>query len=589
LNRVVDQAIRESQETIDLCAELHSSLEREDDALLLFLSGEVEHARHSLQAERRRGDARFEKLLRLIGPGSEQDLARTLRQQIDRYRAAGDALLDPNGRSGGLEQYHVLVNPLLRAAVAGCDRLREANFQSMEKAGVRARDEAARGTRFVVGIGGLMVALGVAVAVWLARSVLGPVKELTDSIEEIRRGNFDRRVRHLSGDELGELGAGFNRMAEALADYRRSSLGDLLAAKMTLEATLNALPDAVFVFGPDATLAALNPQAERILAARGCAAAARLEELPLPAELVASVRAALAGQPSPARQMDFAGILTIALDGRERRFLWTAVPIAEFAPRRFGAVVVLDDVTEFARLDELRSELIGVASHELKSPLTTLQMNLLMLRESASDLSERHRELVEAAAAGCEELGQTIDELLDVTRIEAGQLRLNPAPVELKALAAAVRKSLHKRFEDAGVQVTILAPPEPIVVLADARRLQSVLGNLLDNALKYSPLGASVLIEMASRQNAQVRQPGVVQIAVTDQGPSVPIEFRERIFEKFFRVEHHRGSRKKSVRGSGIGLYLCRQIVQSHGGTIHCEAGAAGVGTRFVLILPADL
>src|SRR5262249_60076167 len=127
-----------------------------------------------------------------------------------------------------------------------------------------------------------------------------------------------------------------------------------------------------------------------------------------------------------------------------------AGPITESLPGRNGCVVVVDDVTEFARLDELRSELIGVASHELKSPLTTLQMNLLMLGEQSGGLPDRQREFLQAAVRGCEELGATIEELLDVTRIESGQLRLNLAPVDGRAVLATVQRGVQVRFAAAG-------------------------------------------------------------------------------------------------------------------------------------------
>src|SRR5262249_46551479 len=177
------------------------------------------------------------------GEDEEQALLAALRQQIARYRAAGDDLLAPGGQQNGLEQYHRKVNPLLRQAVAGCDKLREANFRSMQDAGGRARDEAARGTRFVTLISVLAVLTAVVVAGGLARSVLRRVRELPAGGEDIRQGHFDRGVRKTTSDDLGQLAAGFNRMAEALSEYRRSSLGELLAAKTTLEATLNALPD----------------------------------------------------------------------------------------------------------------------------------------------------------------------------------------------------------------------------------------------------------------------------------------------------------------------------------------------------------
>ncbi|HEX4610896.1 MAG TPA: ATP-binding protein [Urbifossiella sp.] len=589
LNAAVDAALRESQETIDLSVEIHSSLEREDDALLLFVSGDVDKAERDLAADRRRGDAGFEKLVTRLrdGDDNERAIAAALRRQVDRYRAAGDALLSPGGRADGLEQYHRKVNPLLRQAVAGCDALREANFRSMREAGVRARDEAARGTRLVAALSVLTVVVGTGVAGWLARSVLGPVRELTASVEDIRRGHFDRRVRPPTTDELGRLATGFNRMAEALSEYRRSSLGELLVAKTTLEATLNALPDAVLVFGPDGTLIATNPPARALLATKRVGHAARLAELPLGDGHRATVEAALAGQPPVARGPDFRQTFDVLLGGRPRRYLLTAVPIPEVTPGRFGAVVVLDDVTEFARLDELRGELIGVASHELKSPLTALRMNLLMLGEGAGGMTTRQQQLLAAAVAGCEELGLTIEELLDVTRIEAGQLRLNLTPVDVGAVSGQAAGGLQTRFDDAGVRLVISGGTAPLVVRGDPARLGSVFANVLSNALKYSRAGGTVEVRMSSRQNAQAGGGGPVQITVTDQGPGVPAEFRERVFEKFFRVEHHIGNLSEGVRGTGIGLYLCREIMKAHGGSITCGAGDNGSGTRISLTLPA--
>lgn len=590
LNGVASDTLRSSRSTIDLTAELASSLEREDDALLLFLSGNVANARADLASERQRGDKSFEKILASLQDDEDEErgIAADLRERIDRYRAAGDELLQAGDQPGGLDRYHRKVNPSLRKAVAGCDKLREANFKAMQDAGFRAGDEAGRGTLFVIGIAVVTLLTGVAVAVWLARSVLRPIGELTASVEDIRRGNFDRRVSQSGSDELGRLAAGFNRMAESLAEYRRSSLGELLTAKATLESTLNALPDAVFVFGPDGGLTARNPPADTVLAAMRAGAAVRLADFPLSEEHRGIVEAALTGKPPTVRRPDFSHTVNVLLDGTPRRFLLTAVPIPDSVPRGFSAVVVLDDVTEFARLDELRSELIGIASHELRSPLTTLRMNLLMLHEGAAEFDGRQQELLAAAVHGCEELGLTIEEFLDVTRIEAGQLRLNVAPVDLGAVLALARQSLQARFDDAGVRLVVENAEGVVSVRGDPPRLASVVSNVLNNALKYSPPAGVVTVALSSGQNTQEGDLNTVRITVTDQGPGIPIEYRERVFEKFFRVEHHLGQHGKGVRGTGIGLYLCRAILKAHGGTIRCDAAEGGVGTRFVMTLPID-
>ena len=589
LSSVVGQILQESRQTVDLAADLAGSLEREDDALLLAVSGKIEAARQQLSEERRRSEQFYGRLLPHLqeGTSAERELARSLRAEMESYRGAGDALVVAAQQPEALTRYHNQVNPLLRRAVALCSRIREKNFQEMEAAGIRARDEASRATWVVSGILLASILVASLVALWLARSILPPIRALTASVDAIRRGDFRCRVQTAETNELGQLASGFNRMAETLDEYRRSSLGELLAAKTTLEATLNALPDAVFVLGPEGSLAAVNPPGRAVLAAKHAADAKRLPELPLLPEHQEAVLHALAGTPVKGSQTDFSKTLNVLLENGRRKFLVTAVPIPEFSPKRTGAVVVLDDVTAFARLDELRSELIGVASHELKSPLTTLRMNLLLLGERADNLNPRQRELLTAAVDGCEELGGTIDELLDVTRIEAGQLRLEQTCVDLYALLEQTLRRLQARIDDARIDLRIRRDCERALVQGDAARLGAVVTNLLTNALKYSPAGGIITTRIWSGQNAGEGSGAALHFAVTDAGPGIPAKLRERVFDKFFRVEDYQGKEQNGIHGTGIGLYLCREIIKAHGGNIRCEPGEDGQGTCAHFTLPA--
>jgi NtrC-family two-component system sensor histidine kinase KinB len=456
----------------------------------------------------------------------------------------------------------------------------------LRAAGSRAGDEAGRATGAVADLSAVALVLAAAAAFWLARSVVPPVRALTEAVEAVREGDFDRRVVATSTDELGHLAAGFNRMAESLAEYRQSSLGELLTAKITLEETLNALPEAVLVVAPDGSLVALNPPARAVLGSLGVREATRIGEVPLRQDHRSAVDAALAGRHPGPHPADFGQTLAVTVGGRPRQFLLTAVPIPEFLPHRCGAAVVLDDVTEFARLDELRSELIGVASHELKTPLTSLKLSLSLLSEDSDGTAPRQREMLDEAMRGCEELGATIDELLDVTRIEAGQLRLDLGAVDLTSVARTAADVLRRRFASAGVQLHVDHQGPPATIRGDAVRLGSVVTNLLTNALKYSPRGSRVSVRVSSHAGTS-GSPANVEATVTDSGTGVPAEFRERIFEKFFRVEHQRPADSHAVRGTGIGLYLCREIVKAHGGSIRCDAGDGGVGTRVAITLPA--
>jgi len=597
LRAAVDRGLRVGRELIDLGAEMQTAIEREDDAVLALIDRQDEPARRQLEAARGRGDVlvdRFERWRAAAGPDRDETID-GLMAAIAAYRAAADRVLAEPDHSPGtpgaglLAGYRRGVNPRLQAVVAWCDAVRGAAFSALEAAGIQARDEARRANRLLLILGSVAVTLAAGLALWLQRAVLRPLRLLAGSLEAAGRGDFKQRVAAAGPTELGRLSAGFNRMAEALADYKRSSLGELLTAKTTLEASLNALPDAVLVFDPDGGLADLNPRGRELLESLGLPRTIRLADLPLSPADRAAVETALAGDSPQRSPVEFRGTLAAIVRGQTRRLLLAAAPIPEMLPGRFGAAVVFDDVTEFARLDELRSELIGMASHELKSPLTTLRMNLLMLGEDRSSLPARQAELVAAAIAACEDLGVTIEELLDVTRIEAGQLRLDRAPVDLGRILKATALKLRERFTDAGVSLAIEADAEPMVVTGDMARLSSVVGNVLGNALKYSPRGGTVTARLAATGPA-AGGAGVVRLTIDDEGPGVPPAYRERVFEKFFRVEHQQAGTVPAgalqvIRGTGIGLYLCREIIKAHDGTIRCGTPPAGVGARIEIDL----
>jgi NtrC-family two-component system sensor histidine kinase KinB len=394
----------ESQEITDLSARLGNALEREDDALLLAQPGKAGDARSEVAQQRRDFDQGYARLLARLNDPEQRKAAGALREHADAYRAAGDAFLAGAEQPGARELYqqqvnpalrkavadcaHIRelnfrsmqqvgvtnefyqqqVNPALRKAVADCARIRELNFRSMQQVGVDVRSETRRAMVIVGGIALVALGLTTLVMVRLTQGILLPVYELTRSMAAIRGDNFKSRVRVDSEDELGQLGQGFNRMAETLGDYRESSLGDLLLAKATLEATLEALPDAVIVVDPDEQIVSKNALAGQVLEAMGGKGAARVEELPLPPAVLREVKETLhEGRVSTTRP-DLSQALSVNLGGRPAKMRVTVVPIPQFLPRRTGAAIVIADVTEFARLAEQRGEVVPAVSHERKTP-----------------------------------------------------------------------------------------------------------------------------------------------------------------------------------------------------------------------------
>jgi K+-sensing histidine kinase KdpD len=239
-----------------------------------------------------------------------------------------------------------------------------------------------------------------------------------------------------------------------------------------------------------------------------------------------------------------------------------------------GAAVVRTDVTRFHLLDQLKSDMVSTVSHELKTPLTSLQMAIhLLLEEVVGPLVPKQVELLLAARQDADRLLATINDLLDLTRIEQGRVRLDRHPTPAADLIGEAVERFEARARDAGVTVESAVAPGPPTVLADRERVGHVLDNLVHNALAHTDAGGSVRL-WAGLQGASVR------LAVTDTGQGIPAEHLPYLFEMFYRVP---GSR--SPRGAGLGLAITREIVVAHGGQLGVES-RPGRGTTFTFTLP---
>jgi signal transduction histidine kinase len=240
-----------------------------------------------------------------------------------------------------------------------------------------------------------------------------------------------------------------------------------------------------------------------------------------------------------------------------------------------GAAVLLQDVTRFQLLDQVKSNLVATVSHELKTPLTSIRLVVhLLLEEAAGPVTPKQLELLMDARDNTERLLATINNLLDLTRIERGHGHFETQPEPPAALLQAAADAIRPRATDKGVQVQVEAAAELPRVEVDSQRFGHALNNLLDNAVMYTPPGGRITLSAAAT--------GVtVILSVVDTGIGIPPEHLPHVFERFFRVP---GQTQGS--GTGLGLAIVQEIVTAHGGTISCESHP-GTGTVFRITLPS--
>jgi two-component system phosphate regulon sensor histidine kinase PhoR len=258
---------------------------------------------------------------------------------------------------------------------------------------------------------------------------------------------------------------------------------------------------------------------------------------------------------------------------RPRSFAVTAAPVQP--PSHKGAVLVLHEITDLRRLERVRQDFVANVSHEFRTPLTAIQGFAETLLAGALDDPTNRRRFVEIIREHAARLARLTEDLLKLSRIEAGQLKLDFHPVSVTQLIDSCVETAQLKAVPRQLNLNIQVPQELPRVRGDANSLQEVLQNLLDNALQYTPAGGTIDVSALSSD-------GHVIVTVADNGIGIPQAEQERIFERFYRVD---AARSREAGGTGLGLSIARHIMDAHGGKLWVES-AVGEGSRFHFSIP---
>jgi signal transduction histidine kinase len=370
-----------------------------------------------------------------------------------------------------------------------------------------------------------------------------------------------------SQDEVGKLAEAFNKMAAKLRAYRQSTTEKILQAQQTTESALRAFPDPILVFSSEKEIQLQNAAADRLLKQIG----GNIGSLgALSSYIDQSLKGSADFQPT-----SFDKAISVNLDGSEKFFLPRVLAMRNETGNPVGVVVALQDVTRFRVADDVKTDLIATVSHELKTPLTSMQMAVyLLLEEKVGPLNPKQTELLLAARNNSDRLFEMIEDLLDLARFEGGAALIEKKSISCRQLIEEVADREKELVVSRGLELKVETEPQLPRVGVSRARIDQVFANFISNAVKYSPSG-SVITLSARREGAQN-----VRFAVKDEGVGVPKELRRRIFDKFFRVAESGDER------AGLGLSIAREIVLAHGGSIGMES-EEGKGSEFYFTLPA--
>jgi signal transduction histidine kinase len=569
----IDVILRENYRSVLAAEGMKEAIERMDSGLLFAVGGEERRGHDQFEAHR----PKFLEWLRVeqnnITLPGEGELADALERLFADYIASADRFFalpaDQKERRG--EIYFRELLPTFDRIRHRADEVLTLNQNNMAEMDRKARENASRAVRLMVVALIGAIALAVAVSFRLSGSIQRPIQAVTDAARALARGELDQVVQAGRNDELGELSSAFNQMARTIREYRQAGTARLLRAQKTAQATIDSFPDPVVVVDPLGSVELANPAARRLL---GVVAAA---EPPVPwyptQPLKSLLSDVLAGRgdylPHSLEQAIF-----LSDGGQERYFLPRVVAIRADKDELIGAAVNLLDVTKFHLLDRLKSDMVSTVSHELKTPLTSVQMAVhLLLEEVVGPLTPKQVELLVAARQDAERILAMINDLLDLTRIEQGRVKLDLEAVPVHELLADAVARMQPQAEDAGLDLhSEVADPDG-VVMVDRDRLGHVFDNLIVNAIQHTPRGGS--IGLAARPEGDS-----VRVDVRDTGKGIAGEHLPRLFEKFYRIPG-----ESRAGGAGLGLAIVREVIAAHGGHVDV-ASRPGQGTTFTFTLP---
>ncbi|WNF21560.1 ATP-binding protein [Mesobacillus jeotgali] len=419
-------------------------------------------------------------------------------------------------------------------------------------------------TKFILLAAGVAIVLTTIFAFFLSTRITAPLRKMREAAFEVARGKFDTKVPILTHDEIGELATAFNQMGRQL----KFNMNALSQEKEQLTSILSSMADGVITFNRDGTILITNPPAEVFLRYWYYEQGLASENTDaVPSEVMELFQLAVNTEKEQVGE--------ITAQGRT----WVII-VSPLYNKRFirGAVAVVRDMTEERKLDKMREDFIANVSHELRTPISMMQGYSEAIVDDIAQTDEEKKEMAKVIYDESLRMGRLVNELLDLARMEAGHILLNVESVEINPYVNRIIRKFHGLAKEKGIELSVRFDSEEHDFRFDPDRIEQVLTNLIDNAIRHVPDSASIVLSGKTDERG-------LYFEVSDQGPGIPEEDLPFLFERFYKGDK---SRTRGVSGTGLGLAIAKNIIDAHRGNISVKS-KLGQGTTFSFFIPRNI
>lgn len=504
--------------------------------------------------------AREEKNITEIG---EQESTDMLRKYFELYRTS---------------HYDPKYLPLIRGQIS---RIMEMNMHAIQRKSELAKHTAYNTNFWIAGTGTLCFLIAFILLLNLPSGIANPIKQLTESIQQIETKNYAERVHLNSRSEFGELAYSFNSMAEKLEEYNNSNLAKLMIEKKRIETLINKMHDPVIGLDENLRLIFANEQALNILGLPGSnAIGLYAHDISISNDLMRNLIDELEENADHIPQMK-AAPLKIFADGKESYFekeiLHISItPTGELREMLVGHVIILRNVTEYKELDSAKTNFIATVSHEFKTPISSIKMSVQLLEnEQVGVINDEQKHLLSGIMEDSDRLLKITTELLNMTQVESGNIQLAIIPTYPSDILKYAANATKMQAELKNIKLDIKVPENISMVVADSEKTAWVLTNLISNAIRYSYQNSVIYLNIFEEHSK-------IYFEVRDSGPGIDPKYQDKIFDRYFRIP---GSTKE---GTGLGLAISKEFIEAQGGRLLLSS-AIGTGSTFTIELNAAL
>ncbi len=413
---------------------------------------------------------------------------------------------------------------------------------------------------------GLALAVSFFLGIVLTKTITTPIKEVTDQANLMAEGDFSRKIKVRTADEIGRLGETFNYLAEQLSH----TINEMSSEKSKVEAIINNMSDGIIALDGKGRLIQVNPSARRLVKnlclkvpALNSSGFYLLRNLIGPDEMRQFVRSQ---KPLTAEISSSVSDCTMEVK---------IAPFKVDKGKLDGTLIVLHDITRERELTRLQEEFVADVSHELRTPLSTVKSYVETLLDGAAEEPGVRNRFLNVLARETDRMVTMVKDLLVLSQMDSSKAYWQKSEVDLHGLALEAVEQLKQKLSDNSPRIEVLFEPGASMAYVDRDKVMRVFTNLLNNAVKYTASDGKIMISATNEES-------FIKIVFEDTGSGIPGNELPRVFERFYRVEK---TRSRDFGGTGLGLSIARKVVESHGGAIWIDS-TLGVGTKIFFTLP---